>query len=304
MNHQSDKSQSNYIGRFAPSPTGPLHFGSLIAAVSSYVDARSKNGIWLLRMEDLDPPREPPGAAELILDQLLTLGIQWDGEVLYQSSRIEAYQEALNRLLEEGLSYKCDCTRAKIKAMGSVYNGSCKGRKISLSKRFAVRVKTLNELIGFYDKVQGYYEQNVEKEVGDFVVLRKDKFFAYQLAVVVDDGYQKITDVIRGYDLIDSTPRQIYLQKILGIKTPSYAHIPIAMNNQGQKLSKQHFATPIDAKNGSMLIFQSLKYLGQTPPEVLSRASAQEQLQWAILNWDIHSIPKLANITANFERMG
>ena len=303
MNFQSNQTQVNYIGRFAPSPTGPLHFGSLIAAVASYVDAKSKNGIWVLRMEDLDPPREPPGTADLILDQLSTLGIRWDGEVLYQSSRISAYREILKKLSKEELCYPCSCTRLQIKAMGSVYNGSCRNRTIPLHKKFAIRVKTFNDLIGFNDKIHGHHQQNVRKEVGDFIVLRKDNLFAYQLAVVVDDSYQKITDVIRGYDLIDSTPRQIHLQKVLGFKTPKYAHIPIVLDGKGHKLSKQNFATPIEPKNGNKLIFQSLKYLGQNPPPSIDRASTNEQLEWAISNWDIHAIPKLANIRENSKRM-
>ena len=303
MNVQSNQTQANYIGRFAPSPTGPLHLGSLIAAVASYVDAKSKNGIWVLRMEDLDPPREPPGTADLILDQLYALGIQWDGEVLYQSSRINAYRETLKQLSKEELCYPCGCTRLQIKAMGSVYNGSCRNHTVSLPEKFAIRVKTFNDLIGFNDKIQGHQQQNVRKEVGDFIVLRKDNLFAYQLAVVVDDSYQKITDVVRGYDLIDSTPRQIHLQKVLGFKTPKYAHIPIILNDKGHKLSKQNFATPIEPKDGNNLIFQSLKYLGQKPPPPMNRASTDEQLQWAISNWDIHAIPKLANIRENPKRM-
>ena len=303
MNALAKQRSPEYVGRFAPSPSGPLHLGSLIAAVSSYIDAKSKNGSWLLRIEDIDPPREPPGAAEYILDQLFTLGLRWDGDVLYQSTRLDAYRESLARLSNQGLSYNCSCTRSQIKAMGSIYDGSCRDKNISLAEEFAVRVKTSNNSIGFDDKIQGYHQQRLEREVGDFIILRKDKLFAYQLAVVIDDDYQKITNVIRGHDLLDSTFRQIHLQNILGLKTPAYAHIPVIINESGKKLSKQHFADPIDAKNDKKLIFKALKFLGQGPPISLAKAHSTEQLQWAIDNWDIQAIPKLANIKEKSKRI-
>jgi glutamyl-Q tRNA(Asp) synthetase len=292
-----------YVGRFAPSPSGPLHLGSLIAAVSSYIDAKSKNGFWLLRIEDIDPPRETPGSAEYILDQLFRLGLRWDGDVLYQSTRLDAYQEFLARLSNQGFTYNCSCTRSQIKAMGSIYDGSCRDKNISLAEEFAVRVKTSNNSIGFDDQIQGYHQQRLEREVGDFIILRKDKLFAYQLAVVIDDDYQQITNVIRGHDLLDSTFRQIHLQNILGLRTPAYAHIPVIINKSGEKLSKQHFADPIDAINDKTLIFKALEFLGQTPPNSLANAPHTEQLQWAIENWDIQTIPKLANISEKSKRI-
>ena len=303
MNALATQRGPKYIGRFAPSPSGPLHLGSLIAAVSSYVDAKSKNGLWFVRIEDLDPPREPPGAAEYILDQLFTLSLRWDGDVLYQSTRLDAYQESLVRLSDQGLSYNCNCTRSQIKAMGSVYDGSCRDKRVSLAEEFAIRVKTSNNSIGFNDQIQGYHRQSVEREVGDFIILRKDKLFAYQLAVVIDDDYQQITHVIRGYDLLDSTFRQIHLQNVLGLNTPAYAHVPVIIDDNGKKLSKQHFADPIDAKNDKALIFRALKFLGQAPPIGLAEAPCSEQLEWAINNWDIQAIPKLANISEKSKRI-
>tara|TARA_Y100000814_G_scaffold83971_1_gene56091 strand:- start:437 stop:1351 length:915 start_codon:yes stop_codon:yes gene_type:complete len=285
-----------YVGRFAPSPTGPLHFGSLVAAVSSYLDAKFNNGLWLVRVEDLDPPREPAGASDLILNQLLTFGLEWDREVLFQSKRIDAYQSALDELSERSLTYRCDCTRGTIKAKGAIYDGYCRNRKKAPRHNFAIRVRTSNTPIRFRDEIRGAFEQNLEKDVGDFVILRKDNLFAYHLAVVVDDDFQQITHIIRGSDLINSTPRQIYLQKELGLRTPNYAHIPIAVNDQDVKLSKQNFSQGIEIKNASALIFKSLNFLGQDPPSIMINASVREQLQWAICNWDIHAVPKLANI--------
>ena len=303
MNALAQQKNPQYIGRFAPSPSGPLHLGSLIAALSSYVDAKSKNGFWFLRIEDLDPPREPPGAAEYILDQLFALGLIWDGDILYQSTRLDAYQESLTRLFAQGQTYNCNCTRSEVKAMGSIYDGSCRDKNISLIEPFAVRIRTSSNIIGFDDQIQGYHQQRVEQEVGDFVILRKDKFFAYQLAVVIDDEYQQVTNVIRGCDLLDSTFRQIHLQTVLGLETPVYGHIPVITNSSGKKLSKQHFADPIDTKNDKTLIFKALKFLGQNPPNGLEDATNTEQLQWAIYNWDIQAIPKLANINEKSKRI-
>jgi glutamyl-Q tRNA(Asp) synthetase len=295
-NQQTLLKKTGYIGRFAPSPTGPLHFGSLLAAVASYLDARSNNGFWLVRMEDLDPPREPSGAADLILQQLSALGLEWDGEVLYQSTRLEAYQQTLQQLQVKNLCYGCDCTRRQIKEMGNVYNGSCRQRSLPAAKEFAVRLKTEAVGIAINDLIQGPYAQNIAKDIGDFVIRRKDGLFAYQLAVVVDDEFQNITHIIRGFDLIDSTPRQIYLQRLLNFSEPDYGHIPIIVNDQGQKLSKQHFAPSINTENAAQLIHRALKFLGQSPPEDMQQQKAQTQLRWAIENWDIQAVPKLATI--------
>lgn len=287
---------STYIGRFAPSPSGPLHFGSLVAAVASYIDARANQGVWLVRMEDLDPAREPEGAADEILSQLDDFGMLSDRPVVYQSSRLNAYKQALEKLQKQQSIYACDCSRQQIKAMGSVYNGSCRTRREPPPGEFAIRIKTEEKLIGFEDLVQGAISQSLATDTGDFVVKRKDGLFAYQLAVVVDDAFQKITHVIRGIDLLESTPRQIYLQQMLGLATPLYAHIPIAVNQLGQKLSKQHFATPITVSEKKSLLHQTLKFLGLNPPSNIASLNVNQQLQWGILNWDIHKVPKLANI--------
>jgi len=293
-----------YIGRFAPSPTGPLHFGSLLAAVASYLDARANKGKWLLRMDDLDPPREPAGSADLILEQLHALGLNWDGEPLYQSSRLQSYGAALHRLQDLALCYRCDCSRAQIRAMGSIYNGACRHRSAPPQGVFAWRVKTANRLIEFEDQIQGSYGQNPEKEVGDFVLKRKDNLFAYQLAVVVDDFYQGITHVIRGIDLLDSTARQIYLQQLLGYPTPVYGHIPVVVNTLGQKLSKQHFAEPLDLANKKEDLHRALTLLGQNPGPEQRLLDVHQQLAAAVRSWHVQAVPKLATLTMRIENKG
>jgi len=293
---QSAKTNPPYIGRFAPSPTGPLHFGSLLAAVASYLDARANNGKWLVRMEDLDPPREPPGAAEQILTQLQELGLHWDSDLLYQSQRLESYQQALQTLQERQLCYRCDCSRAQIKAMGSIYNGACQSRQCPPQQEFAWRVKCIDETIEFHDLIQGPYLQNPRTEVGDFVIKRKDKLFAYQLAVVVDDNFQGVSHVIRGIDLLDSTPRQIYLQQLLDYPTPVYGHIPVIVNNLGQKLSKQHFAEPLNMNNKRDDMHRALILLGQNPEPAQHRLDVHQQLAAAVQNWQVQSVPKLATL--------
>ncbi len=288
--------QLDYVGRFAPSPTGPLHFGSLLAALASYLDARANSGKWLLRVEDLDPPREPAGSAELILEQLHDLGMHWDSDVLYQSSRLDAYAQILEQLGDAGLCYPCDCTRAQIRAMGNVYDGSCRDRISTPNKPYAIRLKADAIEIGFEDAIQGKFSQRLATDVGDYVLLRKDKLFAYQLAVVVDDAYQKITHVVRGWDLLDSTPRQIYLQQRLDLDQLHYAHIPIIVDELGQKLSKQAFAPSIETGKATDLLVQALQLLGQSPPEELKLESPNSLLQWAVLNWDVKSVPKVRSI--------
>ena len=285
-----------HIGRFAPSPTGPLHIGSLLAAVASYLDAKANGGRWLLRLEDLDPPRELKGAADTILKQLEELGLHWDGEVLRQSSRLDAYNEALQKLWDDGLCFHCDCTRPKVRAMGSVYNGHCRTRNDQNKRSSAIRLRTRNDEIAFDDRVFGSIRQKLEQEVGDFIIKRKDGLFAYQLAVVIDDSFQKISHVMRGFDLLDSTPRQIYLQQLLNLPTPHYAHIPLVVDDQGQKFSKQQFAKAIDSTRGSELIHTALMLLNQPLPPEIQKLPPQEILAEATACWDIQTIPKLANI--------
>lgn len=289
------KSKADYIGRFAPSPSGPLHFGSLIAALASYLDARAHHGQWLLRMEDLDPGREPPQAAGQILEALEAFGLHWDGQVLYQSSRLPAYRDALHRLQQEGLIYACDCTRQQIQGLGGVYDNRCRDRK-DVPQECALRVKVADRSIHFEDEIQGATQQQLLRECGDFVLLRKDGLFAYQLAVVVDDAFQNISSIVRGSDLLDSTPRQIYLQQCLGFETPQYAHFPVAVNEDEQKLSKQHFAAPLDYKTPLPALLRALKFLGQPVSKELAEGDIASVLQWAIAHWDIQAVPKLANI--------
>jgi len=296
MSNPQVKHPTPYVGRFAPSPTGPLHFGSLLSAIASYLDARANKGTWLVRMEDLDPPREPPGAAAEILAQLQQFDLEWDGAVLYQSSRLTAYAEALQQLLDAGLCYACACTRPQVRAMGNVYNGHCREARLATTARTAMRVKTQPLEIVVNDAVQGQYKTALATECGDFIIRRKDGLFAYQLAVVVDDAYQGVTHIIRGYDLLDSTPRQIYLQQLLHLNPPQYGHIPVIVDARGEKLSKQTFAPAIDATQAVTLTHSVLQLLGQSPPPISSFSNNRAQLQWAIEHWDIQAVPKLANI--------
>lgn len=289
------KLKADYIGRFAPSPSGPLHFGSLIAALASYLDARANQGQWLLRMEDLDPSREPPQAAKQILKALEAFGLHWDGQVLYQSSRLAAYRDALQRLQQGDYLYACDCTRQQIQAIGGVYDNRCRSRK-DVPQDCALRVKVTDRTVHFEDQIQGATQQQLLRECGDFVLLRKDGLFAYQLAVVVDDAFQNISTVVRGSDLLDSTPRQIFLQQCLGFKSPHYAHFPVAVNEENQKLSKQHFATPLDHTKPLPALLRALRFLGQSVTSDMAQEDIASVLQWAIAHWDIQVVPKLANI--------
>ena len=294
------------IGRFAPSPTGPLHFGSLLAALASYLEAKTQDGLWLVRMEDLDKPREVAGAANHILNTLEKFGLEWDGQVVYQSQRSELYQEALNQIKAKSLIYQCSCSRKEIADSynqkqaqhgidGLIYPGTCRD-KSSTFKPYAERIKVKDQNISFNDAIQGRINQNLATQIGDFVLKRADGLFAYQLAVVVDDHLQGVTHIVRGADLLDSTPRQIYLQQVLGYSTPKYAHIPVASNQAGEKLSKQTLATPIDANNAPNLLINALDFLGQTPPQDLSNYKAQEILAWAMQHWALDKIPKQRSI--------
>jgi glutamyl-Q tRNA(Asp) synthetase len=252
------------IGRFAPSPTGPLHFGSLVAAVASYLDARALGGRWLVRIEDIDTPRNVPGAADDILRTLERFGLTWDGPVLYQSSRMDAYREALEKLRCAGYAYPCSCSRREVG--DGIYPGTCRDRSPDLSKPHAWRVRVEDVTVGFDDRLAGRFEQNLKSDVGDFVILRADGIFAYQLAVVVDDASQGVTDIVRGADLLDSTPRQIWLQRLLGYPQPRYMHFPIATDAQGEKLSKQTLAPPLAPARTEEDLRAALRFLGQPEP--------------------------------------
>ncbi|MEO5861302.1 MAG: tRNA glutamyl-Q(34) synthetase GluQRS, partial [Burkholderiales bacterium] len=244
-----------YRGRFAPSPTGPLHFGSLVAAVGSYLQAKSRGGEWLVRMEDIDTSRNVSGAADDILRTLDALGFQWDGEVMYQSQRIDSYRAALEKLAAHGAIFPCACSRREIADSslpgieGPIYPGTCRDGLATARAARTLRVRIEETKIEFLDLIQGVVNQHLATEVGDFVLRRADGIIAYQLAVVVDDAHQGITEIIRGADLLASTPRQIFLQQLLSYATPRYGHLPVATNNAGEKLSKQTLAPAIDARN-------------------------------------------------------
>ena len=280
-----------YRGRFAPSPTGPLHFGSLVAAVGGYLDAKHHQGKWLVRIEDLDTPRTVKGAADQILGTLEAFGLHWDEEIIYQNQRTAAYEAAFQRLKQAGALYPCSCTRKEIadsalqRGDELVYPGTCR-RGIAQGKAArAWRVRVNDTTINFSDGLQGNISQDLASEVGDFVVLRADGLFAYQLAVVVDDAAQEITHVVRGADLLYSTPRQIYLQGLLGLATPTYAHLPIAVNAQGEKLSKQTLAQPVAKNDAASTLFDALLFLRQQPPAELRLGTIEQILAWAIANW-------------------
>lgn len=292
-----------YIGRFAPSPTGLLHFGSLLAAVASYLDAKKHQGKWLVRIEDIDRPREVPGSAEKILKTLEALGMFWDGEVIYQSARSAAYERALEALGRQGLIYRCTCSRKEIADTsaigieGPIYPGTCReGASHPGKSTFSWRIRTTSDPIGFEDRIQGTQTQRVAQQVGDYILKRADGLYAYQLAVVVDDFEQDVTHVVRGADLLTSTPRQIHLQKMLGFPMPVYAHIPIAINANGEKLSKQTLAKPVETTNPKTPLWQALQFLGQQPPADLRQEPLHHLWRWAIAHWDITHIPHRTSI--------
>jgi glutamyl-Q tRNA(Asp) synthetase len=281
-----------YRGRFAPSPTGPLHFGSLVAAVGSYLDAKHRHGTWLVRMEDLDTPRCVAGAADDILRTLDIFGLKSDEPVMFQSRRTSAYEAALQHLKESGAVYPCCCTRKEIADSalhgieGPVYPGTCRSGIPHGRDARAWRVKTDDLAIDLDDELQGHLSQSLETEIGDFVVKRADGLFAYQLAVVVDDAIQGITHVVRGADLLNSTPRQIHLQRLLGSDTPAYMHLPVAVNEAGEKLSKQTLAAPVDVSQPVATLVRVLDFLKQEPPDSLSDANVKTVLDWAVRHWD------------------
>lgn len=290
-----------YTGRFAPSPTGLLHIDSLLTAVASYADARAHGGKWLIRMEDLDPPREMPGAASHILHTLEAFGFEWDGEVAYQSRRYALYEETLCRLKTAGLVYPCHCSRkdwqagARRGADGFVYNGRYRhpGQRPALQgKQPAWRIRVPDRIIGFSDGIVGGYAQNLARDIGDFVLLRADGYWAYQLAVVADDAEQGVTHIVRGQDLLVSTPRQIYLQQCLDVPTPQYAHLPLLTNAQGQKWSKQTLAPALDLNRREQLLRQVFRYLKL--PEAPETDRPAELLDWAVAHWDMDKVPKHA----------
>lgn len=273
------------IGRFAPSPTGPLHAGSLLAAVASYCEARAAGGRWLVRMEDLDPPREMPGAAELILRQLEACGFEWDGEVRYQSTRHEAYEAALASLADKGRLFWCRCSRATLARQSTTaYPGTCRAYTTPRSDA-AIRLRVDNSPVRFTDGIFGPQEEDVRQTVGDFILKRRDGLYAYQLAVVVDDADQGVTQVVRGADLLDNTARQIILQQDLQYRTPAYVHLPLVIHADGTKLSKQTYAPPLPLQGTTPHLIQALMRLNQSPPAELAKETPATVLTWAIRHW-------------------
>ena len=287
------------VGRFAPSPTGPLHLGSLVAAVGSYCLARQAGGRWLLRMEDLDAPRVVPGAADEILFALDKLGLHWDEEIVWQSRRVEAYQAAVEKLRDQGQVFDCACSRKEILMSaphpgeeGPVYPGTCRPGLPAGRKPRALRIIVPDRQICFTDGVFGPMQQVLSEAVGDFVLRRADGMFAYQLAVVVDDAASHINQVVRGADLLSSTPRQIFLHACLGSPVPEYIHLPLLTDRQGEKISKRHGVVSFDPKvNPSALIVRALSLLGQIVPEEIGKSAPAEVLEWACRNLDRKRIP-------------
>ncbi|WP_154715898.1 tRNA glutamyl-Q(34) synthetase GluQRS [Sterolibacterium denitrificans] len=312
-----------YCGRFAPSPTGPLHFGSLIAAVGSYLDARHHAGLWRLRIEDVDQPRCQAGASDDILRLLEAYGFEWDGEVIYQSRRTADYRAAFERLRAAGQVFPCACTRSELADSridrpesesesepelasarlandgARVYPGTCRDGLPAGRVPRAWRLRVGDARIHFADAVQGRIEQDLARDAGDFILLRADGLFAYQLAVVVDDAEQGISHVVRGADLLDSTPRQMLLQRLLNLPTPQYAHLPLAIDAGGEKLSKQTRARPLMRSQARPALFAALQFLGQAPSPDLRDASLGELWQWAIGHWSLSGVPRRNRLAAD-----
>lgn len=285
-------------GRFAPSPTGPLHFGSVVAAIGSCLDARASGAAWLLRIEDVDVPRSIAGAAEGILRTLERLGLEWDGPVVWQSARTEAYRAALARLVAAGLVFGCACSRREMADSSLArdgtrrYPGTCRDGLPPGRTARAFRLRVAPGGVRFVDRVQGVVEEDVAADVGDFVLRRADGYFAYQLAVVVDDAEAGITDVVRGADLLDSTPRQILLQEALGLPQPAYAHLPVVTNAAGEKLSKQTLARAVDGMPPGQVVADALCFLGHPPPPELAGAGPAELLAWGRGAWSLARVPR------------
>ena len=282
-----------YRGRFAPSPTGPLHLGSLIAALASYLDARSNGGTWLVRMDDLDPPREIPGAAQSILDSLQQHGLHWDEDVLWQSQRHAAYRRALEQLATR--TFNCDCSRATL-GPGGTCQRACQSRQGDVTSPSSTRIAVPDDFtIEFNDRLQGPQNIALGRSSSNFIVHRKDGLYAYQLAVVVDDAHQSITHIVRGCDLLDTTARQQFLQQLLGHTTPQYCHVPVITNVQGQKYSKQHHAAALENKDAANNLRQALAFLGQSSPPVEMNEPG-DILALAVRNWRPQLIPAVMAI--------
>ncbi|MET0379079.1 MAG: tRNA glutamyl-Q(34) synthetase GluQRS [Spongiibacteraceae bacterium] len=299
----------DYIGRFAPSPTGPLHFGSLISALASYLDARAHHGRWLLRIEDIDPLREQPDATAAILNSLRRHGLIWDGDVLYQSQRLAIYHAAAIALVAEQRAFYCTCSRTQLAAQRLC---QCREQYTPPTTAAAIRLRVAPATLCFDDAVQGNYCESVDQVAGDFVIFRKqenrkpeyrkqkhrrEQLPAYQLAVVVDDAAQGVTHVVRGCDLLDNTARQMLLQQNLHLPTPQYAHIPVIANAQGQKLSKQTFARALNDDDALGNLSAALDFLGQPSAPVSTRQQVRDLLDFATAAWSLSNVPRVAQLS-------
>ncbi|MGU5717434.1 tRNA glutamyl-Q(34) synthetase GluQRS [Aeromonas taiwanensis] len=284
-----------YVGRFAPSPSGPLHFGSLVAALGSFLQARSRQGHWLVRIEDIDPPREMPGAAGLILQTLEDHGLAWDGEVMYQSRRHERYDEIIARLYDAGDLYWCRCTRREIMASGGFYNGHCRTLGLA-AEGCAARLRQHHPVYRFEDALQGEITVPAALAEEDFIVRRRDGLYAYNLAVVVDDMDSGITEIVRGADLLEPTVRQIALYQTLEAPVPAWVHLPLAVLADGNKLSKQNHAPALARDERCQALWQALAFLGQCPPPELKAGSVDEIIAWGITHWRLDRVPRQQKI--------
>ncbi|SLM62047.1 MULTISPECIES: tRNA glutamyl-Q(34) synthetase GluQRS [Dickeya] len=282
-----------YVGRFAPSPSGDLHFGSLIAALGSYLQARACRGRWLVRIEDIDPPREVPGAASRILRQLEYYGLCWDGEVMYQSRRHARYREVLEQLQQQGDCYYCTCTRQRIQQLGGHYDGHCRDSHLP-PENAARRLRQRHPVPGFHDRLHGWISADPALAQEDFIIHRRDGLFAYNLAVVVDDNDQGVTEIVRGADLIEPTVRQLALYCMLGYAAPAYAHLPLALDPHGNKLSKQNHAPALPEGDPRLTLAQALTFLHQPLPPEWRSFSRDDLLCWAITHWSLTKIPSVA----------
>ncbi len=272
------------IGRFAPSPTGPLHFGSLVAALGSYLDAHAQQGKWLVRIENIDPPREDPTATSSILACLEAHGLFWHDHVQYQSQHSDRYEQALTTLSAAGHTYTCDCSR---QAMQQAGRPDCVSNcRLNQKAHGAIRLRTHSTTVHFQDRLLGEITEVLADTCGDFVLKRRDHLYAYQLAVVVDDAYSGVTDVVRGSDLLDNTARQCYLHDVLGLQRPRYLHLPLAVAANGQKLSKQNHAPPLRLDKASENLWQALSFLKQHPPLSMQTSPVNELMAWATTHWN------------------
>jgi glutamyl-Q tRNA(Asp) synthetase len=279
-------SAARYTSRFAPSPTGHLHLGSVYTALASFLDARVNHGLWQIRFDDLDTPRNVKGASDSILKTLEILGLHWDNAVDFQSQHLEKYEAVLTELIAKNHVYRCECSR---KDLSSIYPQTCRNKNLSSKTLCSLRLKTDSSEIFFDDVLQGRISRNLAED-GDFILKRKDGIIAYQFAVVLDDRRQNVNHIVRGIDLLNETPKQIFLQQILNLPMPNYCHIPVLADSDGKKLSKTTLAAAVNLSKPNQVLFKLLTLLKQNPPVELERASVAEILMWAIENWHLENL--------------